>query len=120
MFNRTHLLVVVAAIFLAAPASPCHADAPKLGMVVSVDADGFFDPVIKKISITKVEKNSLAEAAGIVGGDEIIQVEGQPVVGRRAKEMQALMTFGPGETRTLQLKHADGKHFDAKLTKPKG
>ncbi len=88
-------------------------------MLVSVEADGFFNPVIKKVTVTKVEKASLAEAAGIVGGDEIVQVEGQPVVGKLAKEVQALMKFGPGESRTLRVKHADGKEFDAKLTKPK-
>ena len=111
-------LLIVAVIFFAL-AHPCYADAPKLGMLVSVEADGFFDPAIKKITITKVEGASLAEAAGIVSGDEVVQVEGQPVVGRRAKEVQALMKFGPGETRTLRVKHADGKEFDAKLTKPK-
>ena len=88
-------------------------------MLVSVEADGFFDPVIKKITVTKVEKASLAETAGVLSGDEVVQVEGQPVVGKRAKEVQALMKFGPGETRTLRVKHPDGKESDAKLTKPK-
>ncbi len=109
----------VAAIFLVALVHPCSADAPKLGMVVSVEADGILNPVIKKITVTKVEKASLAEAAGMVGGDEIVQIEGQSVVGRRAREMQSLMKFDPGETRTLRVKHVDGKEFDAKLTKPK-
>ncbi len=119
MFTRTFLKFAVAAIFLVALVHPCHADAHKLGMHISVEADGILNPVITKITVTEVEKASLAEAAGIMGGDEVIQIEGQSVVGRRAREMQALMKFNPGETRTLRLKRGDGKQFDAKLTKPK-
>ncbi len=111
--------VALAAILLCVLVQPCRADGPKLGITISVDADGVFNPVIKKISVTKVEKDSLADAAGIVVGDEIVQIEGKPAAGSQAKEMQALMKFGPGETRTLRVKHPDGKPFDAKLTKPK-
>ncbi len=119
MFTRVRSKLAVAVICLVALAHSCYADAPKLGLVINVEADGILNPVITKISVTKVEKASLAEAAGMVGGDEIVQIEGRPVAGSRAREMQALMKFNAGETRTLRVKHADGKQFDAKLTKPK-
>ena len=52
-------------------------------------------------------------------GDLIIQIEGQPVAGRRARELQPFMKLNPGETRTLRLKHADGTKADVRITKPK-
>ena len=112
-------IAVVVAILVVSLAHPCHADGPKIGIAISVEGDGILNPLVKKISVTKVEKASLAEAAGITVGDEIVQIEGQPVVGRRAKELQPLMKFNAGETRTLRLQHADGRQFDARLTKPK-
>ena len=88
-------------------------------MVLSVEGDGILNPLVTKILITKVERASIAEGAGIVAGDEIVQVEGQSVVGRRARELQPLMKFNAGETRTLRIRHADGKQTEVRLTKPK-
>ncbi len=119
MIPQTLLKTAVAAVLLLTVAHPGHAGAPKLGMAISVEGDGLLNPVVTKITVTSVGKASLAEAAGIVAGDEIVQIEGQPVVGRRARELQPLMNLPPGETRTLRLKHADGRQFDTRLTKPK-
>lgn len=116
---QTLLKIAAFAVLLVALAQPGHAETPKLGLTITVDGDGILNPVVKTISVTKVEKASLAEAAGIVGGDEIVQIEGQPVAGRRARDLQSLMKFDAGETRTLRVKHADGKLFEAKITKPK-
>ena len=92
----------------------------KIGMSLSVEGEGFFlNPIVSKILVKGVEKASLAEAAGIVAGDEIIQIDGQAVVGRRALDLKPYMNFVPGETRTLRLKHEGGAQFDAKITKPK-
>jgi len=92
----------------------------KLGFVTQVEGEGFFlNPLVKKILVTEVAKGSLAEAAGMRPGDQIIQIEGQSVAGRRARELQPFMKWNPGETRTLRLKHADGTEVDARITKPK-
>jgi C-terminal processing protease CtpA/Prc len=92
----------------------------KLGFVTQVEGEGFFlNPVVKKILVTEVVKGSLAEAAGVRAGDQIIQIEKQNVAGRRAMELVPYMKLKPGETRTLRLKHADGTEADARITKPK-
>ena len=97
-----------------------HADSPRLGIAIDVQGEGFFlNPVVTKVLVTKVEKASLAADAGIVAGDEIIQVEGQTIVGRRARDLQPLMKFNAGESRTLRLKRANGEQFEACITKPK-
>jgi C-terminal processing protease CtpA/Prc len=102
-------------------ASPSYAASPNLGFAVRVVGAGFFlNPLVTRVLVTEVKKASLAEAAGMRAGDKIIKIEGQSVVGRRARELQPLMNFKPGETRSLRLQHADGTEFDARFTNPKG
>src|SRR6266850_1873339 len=99
---------------------PGRAADQKLGFAVNVEGEGFFlNPVVTKILVTEVTKGSLAEAAGMRAGDQILQLEGQSVAGRRARELQPLMKLNPGETRTLRLKHADGTEVNVRITKQK-
>lgn len=112
--------IAVALMLLLIFARPCQAAEQKLGFVTQVEGEGFFlNPVVKKILVTEVKKGSLAEAAGMRAGDQIIQIEGQSVAGRRARELQPFMKLNPGETRTFRLKRADGTEVDARITKPK-
>ena len=92
----------------------------KLGFSIRLEGEGFFlNPVVKKLFVEEVTKGSLAEAAGMKAGDEIIKIEGQNVAGKRALSLQGYMKLNPGETRTLRLKHADGTEVEARITKPK-
>jgi len=92
----------------------------KLGFSVRLEGEGFFlNPLVKRLFVEEVTKGSLAEAAGLKAGDEIIKIEGQVVAGRRALSLQGYMKLNPGETRTLHLKHADGTEVEARITKPK-
>lgn len=101
-------------------AQSCGAAEQKLGFVTEVEGEGFFlNPIVRKIIVTEVTKGSIAEAAGMKTGDLILQIEGQNVSGKRAWELQPFMKLGPGETRTLRLKHADGTEVVARITKPK-
>ena len=97
-----------------------HAAEPKLGFAVQLEGEGFFlNPLVTRLLVTAVKKDSLAEAAGMRAGDQILQIEGKSVIGRPARELQPLMKLNPGEKRTLRLKHADGTEFDARITLPK-
>ena len=112
--------IAVTVMLLLVFASPSHAADQKLGFVTQLEGEGFFlNPLVKKILVTEVTKGSVAEAAGMRAGDQIIQIEGQNVAGRRARELQPFMKLNPGETRTLRLKHADGTEVDVRITKPK-
>ena len=109
----------VAIALLAVAASAAAAEA-KLGLGIQVEGEGFFlNPVVTRILVSGVEPSSLAARAGIVKGDEITSIEGQPVKGRRAAELKPYMTFGAGETRTLGVRHPNGENFEARITKPK-
>lgn len=112
--------IAVALVLLVVFVHPSHAADQKLGFVTQVEGEGFFlNPLVKKILVTEVIKGSLAEAAGMRAGDQIIQIEGQNVAGKRAMELQPFMKLNPGETRTLRLKRADGTEVVARITKPK-
>jgi S1-C subfamily serine protease len=115
--RATRIAVVFMGLLAFAPLS--QAAEPKLGFAVRVEGEGFFlNPVVRKLFVEEVTKGSLAEAAGMRAGDEIIKIEGQNIVGRRAWELQGFMKLNPGETRTLRLKHSDGTEVEARITKP--
>jgi len=117
---QTATRIAVTVILLFVFASPSDAVEQKLGFVTQLEGEGFFlNPLVKRILVTDVTKGSVADAAGIRAGDQITQIEGESVVGRRARELQPFMKLNPGETRTLRLKHADGTEVDARITKPK-
>ena len=120
MASQISTRIAVAFVLLLVFACPSHAAGPKLGFAVSVEGEGFFlNPLVTKIVVTEVKKASLAEAAGIRAGDQIIQIEGRSVAGRRAMELQPFMKLNLGETRTFRLRHADRIEFDARFTDPK-
>jgi C-terminal processing protease CtpA/Prc len=112
--------IVAAGLVLLVLAHTASAAGEKLGFVTQVEGEGFFlNPIVTKILVTEVTKGSLAEAAGMRVGDQIIQIEGQKVAGKRAMALQPFMKLNPGETRTMRLKHADGTEAEARITKPK-
>jgi C-terminal processing protease CtpA/Prc len=120
VFAQIFMRIAVAFILVLVFAHPGQAGDQKLGFVTQVEGEGFFlNPLVKKILVTEVTKGSLADAAGMRASDEIIQVEGQSVADRRARELQPFMKLNPGETRRLRLKHADGTEVDVRITKPK-
>ena len=120
MLAQNAARIAVAFILLLVFASPSHAADQKIGFVTQLEGEGFFlNPVVNKILVTEVTKGSLADAAGMRAGDQIVQIEGQVVAGKRALVLQGFMKLNPGETRTLRLKHADGIEVDARITKPK-
>jgi C-terminal processing protease CtpA/Prc len=120
MLTQISRRIAVAFVLLIVLAPVTDAGEQKLGFVVGLEGEGFFlNPIVKRILVTEVTKGSLAEAAGMRVGDQILQIEGRDVAGRRAFELQPFMKLNPGETRKLRLKHSDGTEVDARITKPK-
>jgi S1-C subfamily serine protease len=116
--RTNRIAIVFIGLLVFAPLS--QAAEVKLGFSIRLEGEGFFlNPVVRKLFVEEVTKGSLAEAAGMKAGDEIIKIEGQNVAGRRALLLQGYMKLNPGETRALRLKHADGTEVEARITKPK-
>lgn len=120
MLLQTATRIAVTVILLLVLAHPSQAAEQKLGFSVQLEGEGFFlNPVVTKIIVDEVVKGSLAEAAGMRKGDQLIRIDGEEVIGKRALGLQKFMKLNPGETRTFRIKHADGTEADARITKPK-
>ena len=112
--------IAVACLLLLVSVPHSHAAEQKLGFVTELHGEGFFlNPLVTKILVTEVIKGSLAEAAGVRAGDEIVKIESQAVAGKRARELAPFMKLNPGETRSMRVKHSDGTEADVRITKPK-
>lgn len=86
------------------------ADEPKgtFGFAAAVDVDGVFSPSLKSASVASVQAGLPAALAGVVAGDEIVEVEGEKVAGAKASAMADRMRKRPGEKVTLKLRRAAG------------
>ncbi|NBQ10196.1 MAG: PDZ domain-containing protein [Betaproteobacteria bacterium] len=86
------------------------------GFVAKVDAEGIFDPTLKTVQIQSVKKGLPADLAGIVAGDNIVEVDGIKVAGAKASVMAARMKKRPGESLVLRLLRTNGETYTATLS----
>jgi len=120
MLLQTATRIAVTVILSLVLPHPGHAAEVEEKPFTQVEGEGFFlNPLVTKILVTEVAHGSVAEAAGIKPGDQIIQIEGETVAGKRAMELRRFTKWNPGETRKFRLKHADGTEADVRITKPK-
>ena len=97
------------------------------GLKVKVDGDINSDhknPLLTAMKIEAVEPNSPGARAGIVVGDQIIEVAGLAVFSRRASEIIPLMQKDVGQSIEVKIRREDGTVFKvtmvaAPLTNPK-
>jgi carboxyl-terminal processing protease len=110
MFRRT-LLSALIAVVASLPAMPAQADTRpgSFGFSVDVEGEGFFlDPTLKAVTIKSVVPGRPAAEAGIKPGDQVVEVEGRPVVGAKARDLQPLLKKNAGETLSLRLRRPGG------------
>jgi C-terminal processing protease CtpA/Prc len=81
----------------------------RLGFTVYVNVDGSYaKPVLKSVHVQEIEPGSPAEVGGLQVDDEIVQVEGKPLVGANAREVAAMVQVPPGERLRLVVRSRDG------------
>jgi S1-C subfamily serine protease len=86
------------------------------GFGADVSAPGFsFNPTLRSVTVSKVLPGSPAAKGGLAQGDQVIEVEGLPIAGHKAKEVQAVMHKAVGETLHLKLKRSNGEIYAAAL-----
>lgn len=97
------------ALLVVLPVAAFAAERGVFGFSMSVDSEGFFlNPTLRSIKIEKVVPASPAERAGLLAGDEVLEVEGRVVAGAKGREIQALAEKNVGETLKLKVKHPGG------------
>ena len=93
-----------------------EADHGIYGMKVTISADGLWNPTIEDAKILAVTPGLPAEKAGIVSGDEVLEVDGIRVPGATSQEMHPLSAGKKiGEHVVLVLKRIDGSTYSVDL-----
>jgi C-terminal processing protease CtpA/Prc len=76
------------------------------GLTVSAAVEGTsFNPALQSITIAKVMPSSPAAAAGLVAGDQIVEIQGMTIPGATAKEVRGAMHQNVGASLHLTVKH---------------
>ena len=103
------LRTLLLALLLVQPAAALDPDRGSLGFTVYVEVDGsYFKPILKSVWVQEIEPNSPAEAGGLRVEDEILQVQGKPLVGANAREVAAMIQVPPGTRLRLVVRSNDG------------
>jgi C-terminal processing protease CtpA/Prc len=89
----------------------------RIGFSLNVQADGFFNPKVIKITVNQVEPGSQAQLAGLTIGDELIQVQDVEVPGAEASVLKPHIEFVKGKPKKLVFKKANGQIYEATLVK---
>ena len=80
---------------------------------MAVETESFslnpLNPTLKSASVSKVMPNSPAEVAGLVTGDQIVEIEGRSVAGAKAKDFKPFLSKNIGETVNLKVKRSSGE-----------
>lgn len=113
---RRTLLAGLAGWLLAPAALRAEEERGLLGFAIAVDGDGpIWNPVLKSASVAKVTPASPAARAGLAPGDLIVEVEGRPVAGAKARDLEPLMKKKPGERLTLRVQRGTAAAQDMVL-----
>jgi len=86
------------------------------GLSLAVELDGAStSPSLRELKVVKVLTASPAASAGIQRGDLIVEVEGHPVAGAKALDLQALMQREVGQPLRLRVQRGTAEPFSVTL-----
>ena len=103
------LSIACALLLLAQHPASAEVQRGRLGFTVYVNVDGSYaKPVLKSVHVQEIEPGSPAEVGGLQVDDEIVQVQGQPLVGADARDVAAMVQVPPGERLQLVVRGRDG------------
>ena len=117
MLRRTVLPAVAALLALPITRQAQAQQVPgTFGFAIDVDGEGFFlNPTLRTVTIKSVVPGRPAATAGIKPGDQIVEVEGRPVLGAKAGDLQPLLKKNVGETLALRLRKPSGDLYVVSL-----
>jgi C-terminal processing protease CtpA/Prc len=108
-------LVALALLGAAGPA-PAAGERGDFGFIVHVETEGFFlDPTLRTITVEKVVPDSPAAKKGVLVGDQVVEVEGLVVDGRKVKEIAPLVEKTVGEALRLRLRRPSGEQYRVEI-----
>jgi len=107
---KIRMIVALLALFIALPSAVWAGERGYFGFGFSLDAEGFFwNPTLRAVKIDKVAPKSPAALAGLLPGDDVIEVAGRVVAGAKGKEIQVHIEKDIGESVQMKVRHANGE-----------
>ena len=107
---QTRFSVALFALLVSLTSAVWAGERGYFGFGFKIDGEGvFWNPTLKSAVIEKVAPASPAALAGMLAGDEVIEVAGKVVVGAKGKDMQAQIEKDIGESVKMKLKHTNGE-----------
>jgi C-terminal processing protease CtpA/Prc len=108
MFNRFSFALL--ALLISLSSAVWAGERGYFGFALSIDGDGkFWNPTLRSVKIDAVSPTSPAALAGLVSGDEILEVAGKPVPGAKGKELKSHVEKDIGQSVQLKLRRANGE-----------
>ncbi|MBL8361809.1 MAG: PDZ domain-containing protein [Rubrivivax sp.] len=105
-----HLLTRATLALVALAPVPCAAEPGFLGIGISIDGEGYVaNRIVKAVRIQRVVPYSPAAQAGLRPDDEIVEVDGQPVRGKRISELRPLLDRQEGHALQMLVKKPGGE-----------
>ena len=86
------------------------------GFVLGVKGSGLFNPTVHSVVVQSITPGTPAAAQNIAPGDEIVEVGGVSVPGRKANELRPLIEKKAGEVVHLRLKRSNGENYSVTMT----
>ena len=91
------------------------------GLTAGVKTEGaFWDPSPVSITTEAVTPGSLAAAQHVTKGDEVLEIQGQNIAGRKGADVKAILeSKSPGDTLVVRFKRPSGETYVAMLVAAK-
>ncbi len=107
---QTRFSVALFALLLSVSSAVWAGERGYFGFGVAVDGEGsMWNPTLRSVKIESVAPKSPAALAGIVTGDEVVEVSGKVVVGAKGNDLKAQVGKNIGESLHLKLRRANGE-----------
>lgn len=108
--------VIWLALSLLAPGASAQAARGWFGFRIAIESEGWaLNPAVRSATVREVVAGSPAAAHPIAAGDQIIEIDGQAVIGRKARDLQPHVEKAVGEPLHLKLKRPSGETFSVRL-----
>ena len=113
---QTRFSAALLALFFSLSPTVWAGERGYFGFALSIDGNGmFWNPTLRSVKIDKVSPASPAALAGMVFGDEIIEVAGKPVFGAKGNDLKAHVEKDIGQSLQLKLRRANGEEIAVTL-----
>jgi len=114
---RLPVVVFAALVLLSTACGALAGERGFFGLSLAVELDGpATSPILRELKVVKVLTASPAANAGIQRGDLIVEVEGRPVAGAKAFDLQPLMQREVGQPLRLRVQRGTAEPFLVTLT----